>query len=464
MGPSPDSAGKGTRGGLRVAHDSQFYKTLFSMLSATALQSLVAYSVNITDNIMLGSYSQGALSGAATVNQIFFMVQQVALCLGIALSVLASQYWGEGRSEPIRTLTGIALRLSIGLGAVLTLVCALFPERLVGIFTTSPDILAQGVSYLRIIQWSFVPFMVSNLLTSSLRSVGDVRFAFYVSVMSLVVNAGANYALIFGRLGLPALGVVGAGIGTLFSRVLELAVIVAYLGIRERRICLRWKDLLARDARLGRDYARVLGPFFVSQLAWAVSVPIQTAILGHLSDDAIAANSVATTFYTYLKVFVTAMASTSLVIIGNAIGRGDLDRVRIEAHTLELLYLVMGVILGGLLFLLRGPLLSLYHLNDTAMELSSHLIAIMAVVMVGMSYEMPVSNGILQGGGDVRYTMVVNTASMWCIVMPLSFAAAFLWKWPVEAVVVALQSDQIFKCLPYGLRLHGWKWVRKLTG
>ena len=111
MCPSHVNAGKGTSGRLRITRDPQFYRTLFGMLSATALQSLVAYSVNMTDNIMLGSYSQSALSGAATVNQVFFMVQQVALCLGIALSVLASQYWGEGRAKPIRTLTGIAYAL-----------------------------------------------------------------------------------------------------------------------------------------------------------------------------------------------------------------------------------------------------------------------------------------------------------------------------------------------------------------
>ena len=99
--------------------DKSFYKTLFKMLVVVALQNLVAYSVNMADNIMLGSYSQNALSGAATVNQIFFMVQQFALSIGNALVVLASQYWGQHRVEPIRTLTGIALKLGLIIGIIL---------------------------------------------------------------------------------------------------------------------------------------------------------------------------------------------------------------------------------------------------------------------------------------------------------------------------------------------------------
>ncbi len=122
------------------------------MMVIVALQNLVAYSVNMADNIMLGSYSQNALSGAATVNQIFFMVQQFALSIGNALVVLASQYWGQKRISPIRTLTGIALKLGFLCSAAIIALCALFPEPLLRIFTGSPEIMAEGKEYLSLIQ------------------------------------------------------------------------------------------------------------------------------------------------------------------------------------------------------------------------------------------------------------------------------------------------------------------------
>ena len=115
--------------------DKGFYKTLFSMMIVVALQNLVAYSVNMADNIMLGSYNQEALSGAATVNQVFFMVQQVALAIGNSLVVLASQYWGEKRVEPIRTITGIALKLGLICSIIIIAICVFIPRPLLMLFT-----------------------------------------------------------------------------------------------------------------------------------------------------------------------------------------------------------------------------------------------------------------------------------------------------------------------------------------
>ena len=190
---------------------------------------------------------------------------------------------------------------------------------------------------------------------------------------------------------------------------------------------------------------------------------MQTAILGHLSEDAIAANSVATTFYQYLKVIVLAMSSTSSVVIGNAIGRGDRECVKAEARTLSVIDVAIGILLGAALVILRRPLLSLYSLTQGATEMALHLLVIMGVVMVGMSYQMPVSFGIIQGGGDTGFTMKMNMISTWLIVMPFSFMAAFWWKLPVEAVVLVIQSDQIFKGLPTFIRFRSYKWIKKLT-
>ena len=141
------------------------------MLLVVALQNLVAYSVNMADNIMLGSYSQTSLSAAATVNQVFFMVQQFALSIGNALVVLGAQYWGQKRAEPVRTLTGIALKLGVAISALLVGICVLIPEPMLYLFTDSSDIVAEGLRYLSLIRWTFALFILTNVLMSALRSV-----------------------------------------------------------------------------------------------------------------------------------------------------------------------------------------------------------------------------------------------------------------------------------------------------
>ncbi len=445
-------------------HEKSFYKNWFSMFLIVALQNLVAYSVNMADNIMLGNYSQEALSGAATVNQLFFLVQTFATSLGSALMTLTAQYWGKKKTDPIRTLTGIALRFALVSGIMIVAVCLLIPRPLLRIFTSSEAILDEGCAYLSIISWSFLLFILTTTLTSVLRSIGTVNISFYISVFSLVINVSINYVLIFGRFGLPRMGIRGAAVGTLIARILEFLIVLCYLLFGEKKIHFRSTKLFQKDRSLRRDFVRILIPGEISHMLWAVSVPAQTAILGHLSDDALAANSVATTFYQYLKVIVTAMASTSSVVIGNSIGEGGIDRVKSEARTLSVMDIGIGLVLGAVLLLLRRPLLTMYNLSDAAMELASNLIVIMSAVMVGMSYQMPISSGILAGGGDVRFTMVTNMISIWGIVIPLSLLAAFVWKLPVEIVVIFLQSDQFFKAIPCSVRLYRFRWIHRLTG
>ena len=456
------------------------------MLAMISLQNLVAFSVNMADNIMLGSYSQNALSGAATVNQIFFVVQQTALAIGSALVTISAQYWGQEHPDPIRALTAIALKIAAVIGIVFVMICLILPGSLLRIFTPEEAIITEGKAYLSIILWTFLLFMLTNVLMAALRAVGTVRISFYISIMSLVVNTGINYVLIFGKLGFPEMGIRGAAIGTLISRILEFLVIVIYLlwfdpklnlfgasWLRHKKEYLSHdkgslyddKGWLRHDKKLFRDYVKIALPVVGSSVLWSFSVPLQTAILGHLSTDAIAANSVATTFYQYLKVIIRAMSATSAVMIGHSIGKGDLERVKSDGRTLCVIDVSLGVIMGGLLFVLRHPLLSLYagSFQESALVMADHLLIIMSVVMVGMSYQMPVISGIIQGGGDAVWCMKVNLISVWLVVVPLSIMAAFWWKLPVEWVVLCVQSDQIFKGLPAFLHFRKYKWAKILT-
>ena len=443
--------------------DKTFYRTLFPLLLTIALQNLVAYSVNMADNMMLGSYSQTALSGAATVNQLFFVVQQLALGLGDGLVALAAQYWGQNRVSPIRRLVGITLKFGLGLSIIVVVLCAAIPYPLLRLFTLDEAIITSGIEYLALLKYTFPLFIFYSIFVAALRSVGTVRISFITSLTSLIINVIINYTLIFGRFGFPEMGIRGAAIGTMVARIVELGIVVVYLLKFDKKLCLFSENFLKGDRALLRDFVKVDTPVMLSQLLWSVSVPMQTAILGHLSSDAIAANSVATTFYQYLKVIVQAMSATCAFMIGTAIGKGDLKRVRSDGRTLSVLSVSIGFVLGIVLFLLRQPLLSLYSLTPATNALADTLMIIMSVIMVGMSYQMPVSFGIIRGGGDAKFTMYMNIISTWVIVMPLSFMSAFWWHWSVPAVVMVIQSDQIFKDLPTFLRFRGYKWIKKLT-
>lgn len=443
--------------------DPTFYRRLFTILLTVSLQNVIAYSVNMADNLMLGSYSQVTLSGAATVNQIFFMVQQLSVGICDTLVIIGSQYWGRRNVHSLRKVGGCGLKLALGGGLLIWSICLLFPTRLMAIFTTDSSIASEGMAYMAIIKYTFILFLVTQAILATLRCADTVRIAFIVSCISLVVNVGINYCLIFGKFGMPELGIRGAAIGTLIARITELVIVIVYALKADQKVRLFSENPLKKDPAISQDFSRLATQILVQELFWAVSIPLQSAILGHLSSDAIAANSIATTFYQYLKVVVRAMASASAVMIGSAIGRGNIDEVKAEGRTLSVIDLIIGIILGITLFALHRPLLSMYSLTDTAYVMTDQLMILMSFLMVTMGYMMPVMNGILRGGGDAKFTLYVNMISTWAIVVPLSFMSAFWWKLPVVWVVFFSQSDQVFKAPIAFLRFRTYKWIRKLT-
>lgn len=445
--------------------DKQFYRSFFHLLIIVALQNVVAYSVNMADNLMLGSYSQTALSGAATVNQIQFLVQQASIAIGDGMVMLNAQYWGKRQLSPIRTVTGTALKGGFVFGVAMLALTSLIPARLVGIFTSDQQIIEAGVEYLSLIKFTYLFYILTTIMIASLRSVETVSISFGISVMSLIVDVCINYVLIFGKFGFPELGIRGASVGTLTARILEFLVVLFYVARVDKKLLLFSENPFRRNRELETDYLRVAVPVISTNLLWSIATPIQTMILGRLSADAIAANSVSTTMFQYLKVVTVSEASSTSVTMGRTIGSGITEPQRLKPYVraLQAIFLVLGVTLGGVLLLIRKPLLSRYALTPEAMSLAGQLIVLMAVIYVGMAYQMPVASGIIRGSGDIKFSMYTNLISTWAIVMPLSFAGAFWWKLPVIWVVFLLNSDQIFKCVPVAIRANGYKWVHVLT-
>ena len=194
-----------------------------------------------------------------------------------------------------------------------------------------------------------------------------------------------------------------------------------------------------------------------------MNTALQTAILGHLTSSAIAANSMASNLFLIVKTVAVGSASTANVLIGKAIGQGDMKRVRDYAKTFQVIFLCMGICCGILLFALTEPVLSLYSFSDESRQLARSFLHILCIVMVGMSYQMPVIAGIIKGGGDTKYVMKLDLISIWGIVIPLSFIMAFVVKASPIAVVWCLNLDQLFKCVPAFIKVNYGHWVKKLT-
>jgi len=445
--------------------EKAFYRAFFALTLSLALQNLLTFGVNLMDTVMLGRYSQEAMSGVSLCNQIQFLLQMLVGGAGEGAVVLGSQYWGKGRLEPIPHIIGVALRFGAALSALLTALVLLVPGELLGLLSNDAAVIAQGRAYFQIICFSYVIFTVTNILVASLRSIGVVRIGYVISFSTLCINVTLNYLLIYGHCGCPELGVRGAAAATLVSRCVELAIVVYYVKRREKKLNLTLKKLVFIDTSYVRDYNRVSAPVLVNQALWGVAQMVQTGILGHLGGDVTAANAIAVQVYQVLSVAAYGAASASGIVVGRSVGQGRREGLRALVATLERLFILIGLASGGLIFLARGPILAVFGgtLTVRARGLARRFMAILAVTTVGTAYQMACDNGIIRGGGDTGFSARMNLVSMWGVVVPFSAMAAFWWRSPPEVVFFLLKWDQFYKIIPVALRLHSWKWVRSVT-
>ena len=443
--------------------DKAFYKTFLRLCLALMLEQAVILSVNLADNMMLGRYSEAALSGVAAVNQIQFVFQQIVYGIGNALIVLGSQYWGQKRLKEIRWISAIGMRLEILLALVLFTLVSIFPEGALRIFTDQPLFIDQGVQYLNIMRFSYIFFALTAVLLSTMRVVESVKIALRVSVVSLLINISINYLLISGNLGMPEMGVRGAAIGTLTARIVEFIIVLCFV-LRDSKLGMRLKDMLHADMTLLGDFIRVAIPVLGTALLWGVSNAMQTVILGHMNDSAIAAQSISNTVFLLLKVTSVGASSAASVLIGKTVGEGDLNKVKEYTRTLQLIFVGIGITLASIMLVIRVPLLGIYaaEISPETYRLANIYMLIQAVVLLVMSYQMPVNSGVIRGGGDTRFILVIDTICTFTFV-PLAFLGGLVWHWPVIAVIICVNIDQALKCIPAFIRVNTYKWVKKLT-
>lgn len=447
----------------RLTRDRAFYKSFITLTVTLMLEQAVILSVNLADNVMLGSYSESALSGVAAVNQIQFVLQQLVYGIGNGMIVLGSQYWGEGRPNEVRKLSAIAARIALVLTAALFVLVSLFPRGSLLLFTTDEAIISEGIAYLNIMRFSYVLFGLTTVMLSTLRIAESVQIALRVSIVSLVVNICINFLLIPGRFGLPELGVRGAAIGTLTARIVECIIVASFMFTGDNGLGISPADYLHIDRQMTRDYIRVSMPIITAAAVWGVNNALQTVILGHLDRSAIAAQSISSTLFLLLKVAAVGASSAASVLIGKAVGAGDMNRVREYTRTLQLLFLGIGAALALLFTAVRFPLLAVYNITVQTRRMANAFMNIQTVTIFTMSYQMCVNAGIIRGGGDTKFLLRLDMISILGIVLPLAFLAAFVWHWSAVAVTLILNSDQVFKCVPAFIRVNSYKWVRRLT-
>ncbi len=444
--------------------DSSFYKAFFTMTLTMALQNLIVFGVNLADSVMMGAYSETALSGIGICNNIQFFLNMAASGISSGMTVIASQYWGKKDKKPIFKVSAVAMWLGIIFTGLIFAFAAFAPDMLIRLFTDKEAVIEQAVLYLDVIKHTYLLYTLSTILLAILRSVETVKIGFYVSLSSFAINIFLNYILIYGKFGAPEMGIRGAAVATLISRAIELLVVVIYLLFIDKKLKMRIKDLFAIDMQMVKDYFKTGLPLMMSSVSWGIAMSIQGAIIGRLIESAIAANSIATTIFQVATVICYASSNSACVLIGKTIGESKpMEIIKRRSKNLQLIFLAIGVVSSGILLLTKNLIIDFYNATPETLKTTNQFIWVLCVTIIGTSYEAPSLCGIVSGGGETSFVLKNDIIFMWLIVLPLSALSAFVFKFPVVVTFACLKADQVLKCAVALVKVNRFNWVKTVT-
>ena len=444
--------------------DKDFYKAFFTMTFTLAFQNLIVYGVNLADSVMMGAYSETALSGVGICNNIQFLLMMAVTGTANGMTVIASQYWGKNDKKNIKSVSAVCIWVSIAFAIALTLACAFAPETVIHLFTDKEAVIAQAVEYLDIIKYTYLIYALTTALLAILRSVETVKIGFYVSLSSFAINILLNYALIYGKFGLPEMGVRGAAVATLVSRAIELAVVVVYTLALDKKLKFRIAELLKTEKQMFKDFFKTGSPLMLSSLSWGIAMSVQGAIIGRLVESAIAANSIASTIFQIATVITYASGSVACVLIGKTIGEnGSLELIKRRSKNLQLIFLAIGVASSAILLICKGLIIDFYNATPETYAITNQFIWVLSVTIIGTSYEAPALCGIVSGGGETAFVLKNDFIFMWLIVLPLSALSAFVFHFPVWVTFACLKADQVLKCIVAYVKVNRYNWIKTVT-
>lgn len=445
------------------AEKRQFRRMVMALVVPMALQNLINVAVNAADVIMLGKVSETALSGASLAGQVQFIMTLIFFGITSGAAVLTAQYWGKGNTGAIERIMGIAMRISLCVSVVFTLAGVCVPELCMRIFTSEPDVAAEGAKYLRVLSFIFPVMAVTIIYLNIMRSVERVVISTVVYSVSLVLNILLNAVLIFGLLGCPALGIVGAAVATLCARIAELVIVLIYARRKDHQVHLRFRNLFVKDPVLFKDFLHYALPVILNELMWGAGFSMNSVIIGHLGSPAVAANSVAQVTRNLATVVAFGIANATAILVGRTIGEGDVKRAEVYAKRFVRLTLCAGAAAAAVVLLVLPIMHKVMTLSEQAHSYLTVMMLVMSYFVFLQAYNTTMVVGIFRAGGDTRLGLIIDVSTMWGGSILFGALCAFVLKLPVEAVYVVLMSDEVIKVPITTLRYRQKKWLKNVT-
>ncbi|PKK89120.1 MAG: MATE family efflux transporter [Candidatus Wallbacteria bacterium HGW-Wallbacteria-1] len=447
----------------RLFGNTKFLLTLWQLAAPVALQHLVIFSLGMVDTVMIGQLGKVEIAGVSIANQFHFLLILLLFGISSGVSVFTAQYFGKGDTANIRRMTGIGLIAGITGGLCFFLTAFIRPEWIMKIYSRDTAVIATGCLYLRITSFSYICTAITIIFSVVLRSMRQVKMPLAVSTAALVSNTLLNYILIFGKLGFPVMGVKGAAIATLISRAMELGLLLYLLYSNRNVLAGSIREFTDLTMDLVKKCFKTAMPVVINEFGWGLGTAAFSVVYARISTDAVASFNISEQAMNLSMVMLFGTCMACSVMTGNSIGAGKSSQAIHNGRK----FLALGTLLGlcsGILIIIFSPLIpKLFNVSDQ-IRLNSHYILFtfgLVVTFKSMNFHLIV--GILRGGGDTTWGMMLDICGMWLVGLPLAFAGAFYFHLPVYLVYALASTEEIVKFFFGIYRFRSGKWIRDLV-
>ncbi len=443
--------------------DREYYPRLYRIGIPIALQSLIMSSLNMVGVVMIGQLGAVPVAAVGLANQIFFLLNLMLFGIYTGSAMFTAQLWGVKDIPNIRKVLGLALTLGLGAGALFLMVAELFSAAVLSIYSQDPAVIALGSSYLRILGFSFIPYAISFCYAIVLRSTGDVQTPLVATLTSLSLNTLLSYGLIFGKLGLPALGVYGAGLAVFISRIVELLLILLLTYRKDSPSAAKLRELFSYNLEFAKKVLKPVLPVVANEILWSMGITAYSVVYARISTDSIAAMNIVASIDQMALVLFNGIGHACAIMVGNHIGAGDEEQAFRYAARSEALGMLGGVGIGALVLVSSNMILSLYKVPQDVIAYAHNALIILGLLLWLRASNMIMFIGIFRSGGDTRFALVLDGLIIWVVGVPLAFLGAFVFHLPVYWVYLLVMSEEITKWCLGAYRFFTRKWIHNLA-
>ena len=451
--------------------DRAFYRKLFSVLIPILIQNLITNFVSLLDNIMVGQVGTEPMSGVAIVNQLLFVFN---LCIfgGLAgAGIFTAQYYGKGDNEGVKNTFRAKLYIALLAVVLFTAAFVLKGDALIRLFLHEGkeqlDLAATlgfGRAYLRVMLLQMPLFALCQVYSGTLRETGETLLPMKAGIIAVFVNLIFNYILIFGKLGLPALGVVGAAVATVIARVVECAIVLCWTHRHSARcgFVVGLYRSLRVPAPLAKRMLRLGMPLLVNEFLWSGGMTTLNQCYSLRGLEVISALNISSTISNLFFCAFIAMGNAISILIGQLLGAGELERAVDEDRKLIAFSVVLSLLVGGIMAAVAPLVPQIYNTTDSVKALACDLLLVGAAMMPINAF----TNACyftLRSGGKTIITFIFDSAFLWVIAVPAAFVLSRFTPMPILPMYITVSLLDLIKCAVGYYLVKRRKWVNNIV-